>query len=76
LDPFSKYLNYDSKLDEESDEEYSYRNRKKEGESDEQFTIRRRDREAKIKKYNEDHLMEWINNFSYSPVDRSSFRRL
>lgn len=76
LDPFSKYLNYDSKLDEESDEDYSYRNKKKEGESDEQFTIRRRDREAKIKKYNEDHLMEWINNFSDSPVDRSSFRRL
>lgn len=76
LNPFARFLNYQSKLDDESDEEYASRNTKKEGETDEQFAERKTKRAEKIKKYNDDHLMEWVKEFSSIPVDKSSFRRL
>jgi hypothetical protein len=44
LDPFNRYLTYDSKLEGESDESYQYRHIKKEGEDEEQFKKRKQKR--------------------------------
>lgn len=75
-EPFAKFLNYSSKLEDETDEEYSLRDTKKEDETDEEFAERKTKRAEKIKKYNQNHLMEWIKEFSQNPVDKTSFRRL
>ena len=76
LDPFAQYLNYDSKLDGESDQDYADRYNKRPGESDQDFEARSQARQATIAQYNEDHLAEWVSQLSQHPVDRNTFRTL
>lgn len=76
LDPFAQYLNYDSRLEGESDEDYADRYTKRGSESDQDFDARFQARQAAIAQYNENHLAEWISQLSQYPVDRSTFRTL
>ena len=76
LDPFAQYLNYDSKLEGESDQDYADRYTKRPGESDQDFDARFQARQAAIAQYNEDHLAEWISQLSQHPIDRNTFRTL
>lgn len=76
LDPFGRYLNYDSKLEGESEEDYRDRYSEREGETKEQFQKRFQDRFQKIQKYNSDNIYKWINELTKVPIDRSSFRQL
>lgn len=76
LDPFAQYLNFDSKLEGESDEDYTNRYTKRAGESDQDFEARSQARQAAIAQYNESHLAEWISQLSQNPIDRNTFRAL
>lgn len=76
LDPFAQYLNYDSRLEGESDEDYADRYTKRGSESDQDFDARFQARQAAIAQYNENHLAEWISQLSQYPIDRSTFRTL
>lgn len=76
LDPFAQYLNFDSKLEGESDEDYADRYTKRAGESDQDFDARFQARQAAIAQYNESHLAEWISQLSQNPIDRNTFRTL
>lgn len=76
LDPFAQYLNFDSRLEGESDEDYNDRYAKREGESEQDFEARFQARQAAISQYNENHLTEWISQLSQNPIDRSTFRTL
>lgn len=76
LDPFAQYLNYDSKLEGESDKDYADRYTKRDGESDKDFETRVQTRRTAISKYNQEHLMEWVNQLSQNPIDRNTFRDL
>lgn len=76
LNPFNQYLTYDSKLEGESKKDFEERYIKRKNETDEQFEQRVKDRQAKIEQYNQDHLPEWIEQFSKIAVDKNTFRTL
>ena len=76
LDPFAQYLNYDSRLEGESDEDYADRYTKRGSETDQDFDARVQARQAAIAQYNENHLAEWISQLSQNPIDRNTFRTL
>lgn len=76
LDPYSRILNYNSKLENESDEDYKYRHIKRENETDEQFELRKQNRVNAITEYNNQHIAEWVNELTQHPIDRNTFRSL
>ena len=76
LDPFAQYLNFDSRLEKESDKDYADRYTKRAGESDQDFEARFQARQAAIAQYNENHLAEWVSQLSQNPIDRNTFRTL
>lgn len=76
LDPFAKYLNYDSRLEGESDKDYADRYTQRPEESDQDFNARKQARQEAIAKYNQNHLSEWISQLTKHPIDRNTFRTL
>lgn len=76
LDPYNQSLTYDSRLKGESDKDYEQRYIKRENETEEQFQERVQARLQAISKYNQDHILEWINNLASSSIDRNTFRTI
>lgn len=76
LDPFARYLNYDSKMDDESEEDYADRYHKREDEDEDAFKARIEKRQQLIDQYNSDHLSEWVSELAQHPIDRNTYRIL
>ncbi len=76
LDPYKQFLTFDSQLEGESDEDYQQRYIRRENETEEQFQGRFQSRLQTINKYNQDHLLEWINNLAKASIDRNTFRTI
>lgn len=69
-------ITYDSKLEDETDEEYNSRNTKKEEETDEEFLARKQQRSEIIKKRNREAFDRKVSKISEKPIDRTTFRNL
>ena len=74
LDPYSRELTYDSRLEGESDEEYNDRYTRRDSETEEQFKARQEKRVEALKQYNKDNITKWIEELASRPIDKGTFR--
>lgn len=71
-----KNIDYDTKLPEESDEDYEFRNTKKDNETDEEFQKRKSDRIKLLNDLKARELSRWINDFSNIPLDENQLQTI
>lgn len=71
-----KNIDYDTKLPEESDEDYEFRNTKKDNETDEEFQKRKSDRIKLLSDLKARELSRWINDFSNIPLDENQLQTI
>lgn len=67
-------IDFDSKLEGESDEDYNDRNTQRPGETTEQFKARQLARRKSVYALQEQRTSEWINSIAAGPIDRNQFR--
>ena len=71
-----KSIDYETKLSEESDEDYEFRNTKKDNETDEEFQKRKNDRIKLLSNLKTQELSKWINDFSNIPLDENQLQTI
>ena len=75
LYPYNRLLQWNDKLETESDESFLFRDKHKEDETEEQFLKRREERIKSLNKYNSDKISDFVEEFSKGAIDASTFRR-
>lgn len=75
-DPLKKLLSNEDKLESETMEEYLSLQAPKEGETKEQYNERVRIHNENIKKYNEDNIHKWIQEYLKTPITSTDRRSL
>ena len=71
-----KNIDYDTKLPEESDEDYEFRNTKKDNETDEEFQKRKNIRIKLLNDLKAQELSRWINDFSNISLDENQLQTI
>lgn len=74
--PSNKYIDYNTRLDDESEEDYNDRSTRRENESEEEYNQRVEDRKQKIDTYNKINQGKWIQEMSKLGIDGTTFRLL
>lgn len=69
-------VDYNTKLPDESDDDYIYRAKKKENETDEQYSDRVKEREEKLRDFKFQKLAEWANKFSDIQLDQNQVQTI
>jgi hypothetical protein len=69
-------IKWDDKLDEESNEEHEYRNKRMEDEDEQQFELRKKLRANKIKQLNHDARQQFYEEFikGQGKIDQGTYR--
>ena len=78
LYPFERLANWDTKLEDETDEEYANRNESLSNKSEEEknkILEKRKERQEKLEELNKSNIEKFIEEFSKGVIDRSTFRR-
>lgn len=75
LYPYNRLLQWNDKLEDESDEDFLFRDKQKENETEEQFSKRREKRIENLNNYNSTKINDFIEEFSKGAIDKSTFRR-
>ena len=69
-------IDYNTKLEDETDEDYQNRAKQLEGESDKDYEKRIKDREKRIQQLQNNAIAEWINTIASMQLDRNQFRTI